>query len=205
MKIKRVDGSKTPKEGIILLKSIEHKLPEMATWILKALAYEAVALAKGYLRGKNSPPEPWEPLWQSEDFGMTDKTLGKWTPEWNLSSRKKRRNDDHPLLDTGELADSIGMTAIFPPLSIPGEGTVWVGTPSKKAAMHEYGSKKMIGHNPLPNHEQIPPRPFLNPAVDHVLNDPQIRARLKLELTKAIRRLLKGNKTPGLPRLKIPH
>src|ERR1700752_1742880 len=68
-----------------------------------------------------------------------------WPPL--AASTLDRKGADTPLLETGELRDSIGHTLESPKIG-------WVGTNDPKAAWHEFGTSR------------IPARPFLGGAVN---------------------------------------
>lgn len=72
-----------------------------------------------------------------------------WTPL--AASTLARKAADTPLLETGEMRDSIEH-------SVSGR-TAYIGSNSDKAVWHELGTSK------------VPPRPFLQGAVDHKIEE----------------------------------
>lgn len=168
-------------EGLLTL---TEGLPAIANYAMTDISEQIIRTAAAYIRGDDENPEYWEPLWEVE------RTLYKWTPEWNKKSRESRRNEDHPLYDTGELTDSLEIlekSRMRSGLKV----RFVVGSRLDKAALHEYG-----GPNPLPNHQPIPARPFLAPAIYEVYHNKRYMASLQRTIDKMVYDALKKKKKP---------
>lgn len=76
--------------------------------------------------------------------------IGEYQPGWPPLSPStiERKGQDTPLLETGELRESIHHIVI----DTPNGGDVYVGSDNDKALWHELGTR------------HIPPRPFLQPT-----------------------------------------
>lgn len=81
------------------------------------------------------------------------RVIGTYDYNWKplAASTLARKSADTPLLETGEMRESIEHTVLG--------HTAYVGTDDEKAAFHEFGTSK------------IPARPFLRGALDHKITD----------------------------------
>lgn len=152
------------------LKRLIGKKKDIASYAARMLAVEIQRVAREFLSGDREPYGGWAPLWEES------REYGKWTPEWNERSRynPEKRGDDHPLYDTGTLHDSIEIERI-------GTGVYKIGSKEPHAAMHEFG-----GPNPLPNHKDIPARPYLTPAFIFTEEDNTFKRYFNRKINKLI-------------------
>ena len=131
-----------------------NKMPELSRDIMEVLADAVVQRAKENI----VEARDMDPLWEEAQ------ELYKWTPEFNNESRISNRNDADPLVDTGELHDAIEVLEIKTTKTRGASATIGVeGDAAGKAWKHEMG-----GDNPL-GLSEIPARPFLGPAIEHVM------------------------------------
>jgi phage gpG-like protein len=177
-----------------------HKLldehPKLANYAMKRLAYEIVIKARRYVReGKPG----WDPLYyKGPEVGQS--TI-KWNdyPEEPTSDfrlqRAVKRDRNIPLSDTGELEKSIKVITTG---SNKNKAFATVGSLLEKAKILEFG-----GPNPLPNHQPIPGRPFMTPALIEVKNSNYIKRKVRQEI-KAILKNVGPDGKIKLPNIRMP-
>jgi hypothetical protein len=153
-----------PRGPLAHLEALSKQIPEASAATMDAIADEVVKIAKEFVSGERVNPD-WHPLW------LVDQQLYMWTPEFNLKERDTNRSSAQPLLDTGDLHDSIenlGMTT-----TSRGRASSRVGVEgdnAEKAWFHEgNGNANESGINHLG--KVVPRRPFLKPAVVFVKED----------------------------------